>query len=351
VNKPEYVIPNAYPEDVDNLPGGEKGTAYYDATWLGGGQKWTSGPPPVAPTYGVAQSVTEADLQFSLRWMVDRVNWIYGHLEGAADGQAKQLIAETGWASAQTYTDDLGKTVSGDGADARAYFDTLKGLDFRVGNAPVMMFEAFDEPLKTPNEAKYAGMFSENHYGLYTWTGNPKFGDLPAVDNPLMRPFAAVSISPTNTEPVAGQGVAPQKLSADQGDRATSYTYRVGDGPVVSVPWYVGGQVFRGGPNPGTISTIPNPSVLLPEGRELDVASPAPGRLPGTIGLVYDPAAKKVIYKDNTDPGTGQNLQLIPGRYGSAWTLFTAFAWLHGGKLPNEGTFPYVYQDFWAKQG
>jgi hypothetical protein len=357
VNNPQFVIPNAYPENVNNLPGGQKGTAYYDATWTATAKPWTTGPLPsdfvANPGFTVANTVTNPDLKFSLRWVVDRVNWIYGHLEGKPNDEANQLVAETGWATDQLYTDRNGKVVPGNVNDALLYYNTLKKINFKVGNAPIMYFEAYDEPLKTPNRSTSSGIFSENHYGIFTWSGKPKFSSVPdTVKSPILTPFTIVGVAPYfQPPPNHGEGLAPQ-TNPDQTATDTAYTYQLNSGPGVALPWFAGGTAFSNGVTGRRITKIPNPDVLLHDGDHLKVTSSDPpgGGIPSTVTLVYDAANNTIKFSDGSDSifGVG-NVAYFPSTVpqGSAWKFFTTFEWLHKGKAPFQGN--WVYQDFWAR--
>lgn len=240
------VIANAYPPNA----------AYYDRT-----TGWDSGPPPSAPNFTVDDAVNNANLMWSLQWMTDRVNWIWGTPQGQG-GSALQLVAETGWASAQPYTQTAagggaGKQVTGTQADAQAYFDAVKTAGFKIGNTPIMYFEAYDEPVKETDASQY----SENHYGIYGWTGLPKFFT-DTVSHPLTTPFAIVSIDPTDIQP---NGVA----QADAGKLATdtAYTLQVTNGGVVKpgssvdVPFFWGTGGFSDGNALGnSVTWLPTPA-------------------------------------------------------------------------------------------
>jgi len=356
VNSSQFVIANAFPENVNNLPGGQKGTAYYDATWTPTAKPWTTGALPqdfvASPGFTVADTVTNADLKFSLKWMVDRVNWIYGHLEGLPNQTANQLIAETGWATDQLYTDGGGKVVPGNLNDAQQYYDTLKGLNFKVGDTPVMYFEAHDEPLKTPNDSSSAGMFSENHYGIFTWSGKPKLNGVPDnVKGPILTPFTIVGVAPFNQHPPTGEGLATQ-TNADQTARDTAYTYQLNGGAVVAVPWFAGGTAYSNGVTGRRITKIPSLDVLLHDGDQLKVTSGEPpgANIPGSVTLVYNASNNTVKFSDGSDNifGVG-NVAYFPNTVpqGSSWKLFTTFEWLHKGKPPFQGN--WVYQDFWSQ--
>jgi hypothetical protein len=356
VNNPQFVIANAYPENVNNLPGGQKGTAYYDATWTATAKPWTTGTLPndfvPNPGFTVADSVTDGALKFSMQWVVDRVNWIYGHLEGKPSNQANQLVAETGWATDQLYTDGAGKVVPGNLNHAQQYYDTLKNMNFKVGNAPIMYFEAYDEPLKTPNVRSNFGMFSENHYGIFTWSGKPRFSSVPdSVKSPIVTPFTIVGIAPIFYNPPGKQGLAPQ-TNTDQTASDTAYTYKVNDGPVVAVPWYVGGTAYSNGVTGNRITKIPNLDVLLHGGDQLKLTSAEPpgGSIPSSVTLIYNVSTNKVTFSDGTDNKFGVgNVAYFPNNVpqGSEWKLFTTFEWLHKGKAPFQGN--WVYQDYWAQ--
>lgn len=348
VNDNNNIIPNAYP--VGN--GGK--ISYYDRT-ARGGDEWTSGPPPSYVTdpipHTIPDTVNDAGLMWSLQWSSDRVNWIWGHLAHGTD-TTKQVIAETGWASTQEYTQKespsggaIGKLVTGTQADAKLYYSTLAGMGFKIGNTPVMYFSAYDEPLKTSNAHPH--MFSENHYGIFGWSALPKyFSDPAAIRHPLTKPFTIVGFVPTN--PLPGTPQTNPRQSA----RDTSYTYQIVGRKQVKVPWYYGGTAWTDGVN-GRITFMPNPSILLSGGDRVDITSPQPGtNFDATISLVYDASANQVVYYNNRVANAGQNLTAPDGNnLGSAWKLYFSFPWLHNGSndFNNTNMFPRVYQNFWSR--
>jgi hypothetical protein len=336
------VIANAYPPNA----------LYWDSS-----PGWTSGLPPasVLPAkWTVADTVTKADLMWSLQWMEDRVNWIWGQ-----GGQAMQLVAETGWASAEPYTQTAVnqqgtsylKEVLGTHADAQAYFNAVEAAQFEIGNAPVMYFEAYDEPVKEANA--YPMEFSENHYGIYGWSALPKFFT-DTVSHPLTQPFVVVVMAPADLQP---NGVA----QADTGKSATdsAYTYQVDSGTVSSVPWFWGtGGFSNGNALNNSITFMPNPSVLLSGGDILTITSSDPGtQQPTTIQLQFtasQPLASDVQYYPTATPAQAGSTLTAPSfafnAQGSAWQLYMSFPWLHGNSnnYQNTGTFVPVYQDFWG---
>ncbi|MGQ0637102.1 MAG: hypothetical protein ACT4QC_21040 [Planctomycetaceae bacterium] len=340
------VIANAYPPNAQ----------YYDRT-----TGWTTGAPPGNPNFTVQDAVTNPNLMWSLQWMSERVNWIWGTPQGQG-GVAKQLVAETGWASAQPYTQTAtgggaGKQVTGTHADAQAYFDAVKTAGFKIGSAPVMYFEAYDEPVKETN----ASMYSENHYGIYGWTAIPKFFT-DTVDHPLTQPFAVVSIAPTNLQQNAVVQADTGKLPTD-----TAYTLKVTNGgtvkpgSTVNVPWFWGTGGFSDGNNLGnSVTWMPNPSVFLSNGDKLTITSADPNSInpaanyPASIQLTFNSSQPFASAVTDLNPhAAGENLVAPTNNYGavgSSWQLFTSFPWLHGGSnnYQSTATFPPVYQDFWG---
>lgn len=345
------VIANAYPPNAE----------YYDRT-----TGWTQGPPPGAANFTVADAVTKADLMWSLQWMSDRVNWIWGTPQGQG-GVAKQLVAETGWASAQPYTQTAagggaGKQVTGTQADAQAYFNAVKAANFKIGNTPVMYFEAYDEPVKETD----ASMYSENHYGIYGWTALPKFfSDPSTVTHPLTEAFVVVTIAPTDLQPNAVAQADQGKLATD-----TAYTLQVTNGGTVkpgssiNVPFFWGTGGYSDGNNLGSsVTWMPNPSVLLSNGDVLTITSADPNSInpaanyPATITLTYNSSNSfSTAVTDSNPAAAGETLVAPTGNFGavgSSWELFTSFPWLHGGSnnYGDTSTFPPVYQDFWGAAG
>lgn len=348
------VIANAYPPNA----------AYYDRV----PSNWTSGlasnapPPPVVTNFTPTDAVTNPNLMWSLQWMADRVNWIWGSPGQTSGSVAKQLVAETGWATAQLYTQDNGTgiQVTGSVQDAQTYFSAIQSASFKIGGAPVMYFEAYDEPVKET----VSNMYSENHYGIYGWTGLPKFPApiLPvnAVNPPLTQPFAVVTISPTDLQP---NGVA--QADNDALPTATAYSLQVKNGNTVrpgstiDVPWFWGTGGFSNGNavwTSNSVTWMPNPSVLMNNGDVLTITSSDPGSgNPASIQLKFDTAGK-LIKQALTDlaPGAAGETLTPPAvtftAQGSAWQLYTSFPWLHGGSnnYSDTTTFPPVYQDFWG---
>lgn len=333
VNNPEFVIDNAYPP----------GSNWYDRCTVAG-QDWASGPPPTDPTHTVAQTVTEADLMWSLQWTVDNVNWIWGGRTAGAT--TKQIIAETGWPSSQKYTDQGGRELTGSLADARQFFETVKLAGFQVGNCSVMYFSAFDEPIKESNA--YPNMFSENHYGIYGWTGIPKFTTT-TVANPLLERFVILSIAPGNMY----QGF-PQTMPG-QTPSDTSYSYTVNAGTAVNVPWYWGSNTWSDntGVN-GRICYLPNPDILLSAGDTVVISSAshdADKPITSPITLKTNDGIT-VSYTDPDNKGTtGSNLTLISNQYGASWKLWLSFPWAHGGSNSFSDTANYkpVPADWWGE--
>jgi hypothetical protein len=290
----------------------------------------------------VAQTVTKADLMWSLQWMTDRVNWIWGHLAGKGD-QTGQLMAETGWASAGTYQDPSLKPIVGNLQDAKDYYDTLNGLSFKVANAPVMDFMAYDVPWKST----VSTLFSENHFGLFGWTNLPKFITSSASYAPLTRPFAVVSVTPYNPNgiPYANTG---------QSARSTAYSYQLGSGSTVAIPWFWGSsqQFSNGQPTGQSQTSIPNPSRIVSADTSLTLTSPMPGpNQPSSVTLAFSATG------NNGNPGVvpvgsiGTVGNLVQAGYslqGQAAVLYLSFGWLHGGADLPKSNFVPVYEDFWA---
>ncbi len=339
-----HIIANAYP--VDPVTGEIK---YVDKT-MSQGSEWTSGPPPVAPTYTPADTVTKADLFWSLEWITDRVDWIWGHLQGKPGGKTKQLIAETGWATDQLYAPNNGdgspgKQITGDLDLAKAYYEAIAALDFHIDGVPVMYFDAYDEPAKNDNPL----MLSENHYGIFRWTGLPKWGDagetLPLADP---KGFTFLGMVPSNYSD-AGVISTPMRFK-DSKATDSSYSYSVNGGPPVAVPWFHGGNVNSDGKPSGQLF-IPNPDVLLRDQDVLTITSAAPGDLQAFIKLKYDAAGNTVSF---VNPKPAWNPVLAPpdgGALGSDWKINFTFPWLHDNSndYGNTQRFPRVFADFWAK--
>jgi hypothetical protein len=323
------VIANAYPA----------GAQYYDNT------SWTGGPLPT-PSWTVPQTVTKADLMWSLQWMTDRVNWIWGHLANKGD-QTGQLIAETGWASDGTYQDASLKPIMGNLQDAKDYYDTLKPSGFKVANAPIMYFMAYDVPWKDTDST----LFSENHYGVLGWSNLTKVITGEAQYAPLTRPFAVLALAPTS-----GPGGIVYANSGQTGE-STAYSYQIANESAVNIPWFWGSTRFSNGqPNGPSITWIPSPAVLLSEGSTLTITSPMPGTVyPKAIELTFSATAGNggtpgVQVAGSVNPSDiGANLQQSTGWsvIGNPATLYMAYAWLHDGTTSTANMVP-IYEDFWA---
>jgi hypothetical protein len=194
-------------------------------------------------------------------------------------------------------------------------------------------------------------MFSENHYGIYTWTGTPKFFAT-TVGNPLLSPFTILSIVPSNPAQYAQPQTSLRVLPFD-----TSYSYQVihgsTPGMTVNVPWYWGSNAWKDGTLAnGRICWLPNPDILLSEGDTVVISSASyssgvpitsPITLATTDGI-------SVYYVDPANQGqTGSNLTQLTNEYGSSWKLWLSFPWAHGGDS-NQRDFPrLVPADWWAK--
>ncbi len=338
VNDGVNIIEDAYPVDS----GGQKIT-YIDRTVVDGAE-WTSGPPPIAPAHTPADAVTKADLFWSLQWIKDRVDWIWGHLEGHPDGKAKQLIAETGWASDQIYQPpngdgSPGKEIHGNLADAKAYYEAVAAVDFHVDGAPVMYFDAYDEPVKNSDPH----LLSENHYGIFRWTGIPKF----AADDqmhPLTGPFAILAVAPFT------DGGTPQSV-AGESPTATAYTIKKNGKVVQSAPWFRGGNTWSDGVNGRTLY-LPNPNILLADGDIVEITPTHPNpSLPAakkSIKLKYAGSTDTLSYVTPIDFALDKPDRTLAA--GSKWQLNTSFDWYHpDNDFPNQTKYPKVFQDFWAK--
>ncbi len=343
LNDGNNIIDNAYPTHPNGDP-----VSYIDKTVVDG-VKWESDEPKIPMQYTVADTVNKADLMWSMQWMVDRVNWVWGHLRGTSDGKVKQLVAETGWPDEGVYNDKLdgtGRILTGTHADAAAYYAAIEANGFKVGGVPVMYFAAYDEPVKNSN----VRMTSENHYGVFRWTGTPKYtGD--DQMHPLTEKFGVLGFVPTNySDP--NQPVTPQYIaSASQGPRTGSYAYSINGGPEVIVPWYAGSNWWTDGQNGRTLF-VPNPSVLLADGDKVTIRSLQPGNLAPVIRLKYDATTDKVSY-DGDQPDVGQTLTQAKSSEtdGSAAKIQFGFPWLHGGSndYAKVDKFPRVFADWWAK--
>lgn len=355
INDGKNIIDDAYPVP----PGGT--LRYTDRTVLGtdtDGKEidWETGAPPIAPVFPVSATVTGHDpaqptkpiLEWSLQWMVDRINWIWGHLNQGKD-TTKQLIAETGWASAQTYTDKeaddgsaLGRILTGNFDDAKAYYQTIAGLGFEVDNVPVMYFSAYDEPAKTSNA--HPNMFSENHYGIFTWSGIPKFTTDDDM-HPLTGPFGIMSMAPffVDGSPLKEPGT---------NDADTAYTISIRGKRQFDVPWYWGGTTWSDGATK-RITKIPNPEIVLSDGDIVDITPihftpPPDGSSPGKLSVKYDWASNSLVkLSDFAFSIDSPNANPV----GSKFTLNTSFDWYHTDNDWNvPGKYIPVYQDWWAKR-
>ncbi len=314
----------AYPE----------GAKYYDR-WK---ENWTSGPPIFAPVHTVREMVTDgeaANILFSLKWMVDRVNWIWGGT--TPGGVARQLIAETGWPSDQPYSKECSGTivVKGNADDAKEYFSAVRSLNYKVDNCPILYFAAFDEPLKDTNNCDLK--LSEKHYGIYRWTGIPKFFS-DNTPNLLQKPFAVLSMAP----PDGSEGV-PQMRKTDSSPTDTQYTITFQNGTELQARWYLGSTQLsdtRG----GTLCKFWHPNVIVSQGDTVVISSPVSK---DTISLVNS-TGTTISYSNATDKGkTGENLKLDEGSLGASYKLYLNYKWTHGN-LDMNNTAQDVYADWWA---
>lgn len=289
--------------------------------------------------------------------MVDRVNWIWGHLAGLPGDKVQQLIAETGWASDGNWKDpqDISPRgpIVGAVADAETYYNTLKAANFKAGNATAMQFMAYDVPYKATTSSNE---FSENHYGVFGWSNRAKFASSPDQSQyaPLLKKFAIITLAPTS----GPQGVPYANAGQSATDRAYSYALSAGGSWLPGdIPWYMGSNVVfvRTRVLVGTVLWIPSPSWLIPEGTTLTLTTPKPrmtdpkqpAQAMVTFALVNGHPQIKV------DPDLQASLygNLVQAQYlpaGDAAHLYLAFSWLHSGAdTPGQNSVP-VYQDFWA---
>ncbi|MHC1726705.1 MAG: hypothetical protein AB9866_11960 [Syntrophobacteraceae bacterium] len=324
VNNPQCIA-NAFPPNSN----------WYDRC-MSGGKQWTSGPPPIPSFHTVEEMVAAGNagnILFSLKWMVDRVNWIWGGRKPGA--KTLQIIAETGWPTAQPYQSGGGSTVTGNLQDATKFFNTIKDGKFKVENCPVMYFSSYDEPLKTPNAS--ANMFSENHYGVYGWTGLPKFYT-ENYSNPLLRPFVILSIVPGNKP----NGV-PQMRRTDSSPAVAQYRCSMNKALSVDVPWYWGADHVSAS-NPATgICWIPNPDFLLSKGDTILLTTPGSKY---SISLQNTDGKAVKFSKPADQQNTGSNLTSVDNDYGKSWKLWLSYPWVHGN---NNDTNLWVYADWWTK--
>ncbi|MGA2404411.1 MAG: hypothetical protein ABSG91_22360 [Syntrophobacteraceae bacterium] len=335
VNKPQFVIPNAYPPNSN----------WFDKCMVKG-NKWVSGDPPIAPVHTIQETVLNKNLMFSLNWIVDSVNWIWGGRKQGA--KVKQIIAETGWPTAQYYQN--GTRVTGNLNDAKQYFAAVKTGNggkrtFMIYNCPLVYFSAYDEPLKELNN--FPNMFSENHYGVYGWTGIPKFFT-DTTSNPLLHPFTILGIVPNNpTNSSDPYGVPAMRLN-ETSPADARYSYSLDGSPGVDVPWYMGVNILKGGGAVGSsICYLPNPDMLLSAGDTVVVSNTSSRN---TITLGTDDGVT-VRYLNPSDQGkTGSNLtKCPPNNYGDSWKLWLSYPWDHGGQLNPTNKNQEVYADWWAE--
>lgn len=318
------MIDDAYPVQSNGDP-----VEWYDKCLDHNSVKWEKGPPPIPPFHSIDDTVGRADLKFSLQWIVDRVNWIWGGRTAGA--VAKQIISETGWASAQPY--EKGTRVVGDPVDAEAYYLKLKSLDFKIDNCPVVYFIAYDEPLKTPNTS--AEMFSENHYGINGWTGIQKYEQPPVPANPLLKEFTILSIVPFNP-----QGYPRMRVGESPAD--TRYDYQVTGQADVNVQWYRGVNMDSTGVVvPNSICWLPNPDILMAAGDRIAVSNPSPS---DTITLDCDGSSIKYA-----SPTAGSHLNPESNDLGTSWILFLSDAWDHGGSPSPTAEDRKVTADWWGE--
>lgn len=353
-------VPNAYPQ----APGGGDIT-YYDSG--------TGGTFTVDQTVaGKSTGSTYANIQYSLQWMVDRVNWLWNNPSQAGPGTTYQLIAETGWASAGNYPSPQGP-ITGSVASAAAYYNTLAADGFALGSGtgkvPAIYFEAYDEPLKDPATDTALTMTSENHYGIYTWSDLPKPGfniaANPTHDNLFQFPFAVVAITPGNFGTAAAQ--------AFKGESATStyFSFQItGSGAGIvptagDVPWVAGSGLYSDKnpvPGGGTVTYMPAPAFFLSSvSATTKVAvtlTPAHLKKGASdqkpITLTFDPSKPfgQDVSPPGQDPSTGANLTtpVVGSNPALPWTLNLAWPWGHAGSndYTNYNSYPKVFQDYWG---
>lgn len=327
VNKPEFVIPNAYPPNSN----------WFDKCMYKN-QKWVSGDPPIPPFHTIPETVLNKNITFSLNWMVDSVNWIWGGRKTGA--KVKQIMAETGWPTAQYY--EKGTRVTGSPNDANQYFAAVKkgnvaNRTFMIDNCPVMYFSAYDEPIKESNA--YPNMFSENHYGVFGWTGKAKFF-VDKTPNPLLKPFCVLGTVPSNPNTV------PQMRLHETNPADARYSYILNAGAATGVPWYAGVNIMKGGSAVGSsICWLPNHDFLLSSGDSIVFKNPSS---PYSITLTTTDGIT-VKYANPADPGkTGSNVTKMPGPYGDTWKLWLSYSWDHGGQLNPTDQNMKVYSDWWT---
>ncbi|MHC1726032.1 MAG: hypothetical protein AB9866_08520 [Syntrophobacteraceae bacterium] len=329
INKPAFVIPNAYPPN-----------SHWIDKCMVNGVKWVSGDPPIAPLHSIRETVLNKDLMFSLNWIVDSVNWIWGGRKKGA--KVKQIMAETGWPTAQFYQN--GTRVTGNLADAKQYFNAVKignggQRTFMMDNCPIVYFSAYDEPIKESNA--YPNMFSENHYGIYGWSGIPKFFAESTL-NPLLQPFTILGIVPAN--PLDG---IPRMRLRETLPTDARYSYSLNGDTAVDVPWYAGVNILKGGGSVGSsICWLPNHDILLSTGDSIVIRNPSS---PNTITLKSDDGSTVAYQNPDDKIKTGSNLTSVSNPYGTSWKLWLSYPWDHGGQLNPTSQNEKVYSNWWAQ--
>lgn len=353
-------IPNAYPPG----PGGAAIT-YYDSG--------TGGTFTVAQTVtGKSTSSTYANIQYSLQWMVDRVNWLWHKPGQAGPGTTYQLMAETGWASDGTYQSPQGQ-ITGNVVSAASYYNTLATKQFALGTGagkvPAIYFEAYDEPLKDPASDTGKTNTSENHYGIFTWSALPKPGFQitanPTFDKIFQYPFAVVQITAGNFGTPASQSFKGESATSSNFSFQTS-GMPAGLVPATgNIPWVAGSGLYSNTspvPQDGTVTYIPAPAYFL---TSLSTTTPVtltltPAHLKSSaplqqpITLTFRP--NMPFGQDVTPPGmsnaNGSNLiaPVVGSNPAAPWTLYLSWTWEHAGSndYGNYTLYPKVYQDWWT---
>ncbi len=337
-NSSPDTIPNAYP----------KGAKYYDRCK----EAWNSGLPNFNPGHSVREMVMDGNagnIKFSLKWTVDMVNWIWG---GATPGgTVKQIIAETGWPSERPFStngcpDPPGRMVEGKFPEAKEYFLALKDLGFKVENCPVMYFYAFDEPLKEPNDCP--NRFSEKHFGIYGWSGIPKFFP-ETLPNPLLQPFVVFSIASPNGANGFPQMKTTDTSASDIQFSVSPFRERTGTGNELQVPWYFGADRL-GDTKGGTICYFPPVNMLVSQGEILTVTTFASfdkkDNVTTTITIKNSDGSTLSYVNSDDAAKTRSSLQAFPTDTGLSYKLWMNYWWTHGQE---KNTNQNVFADWWAQ--